>query len=156
MADSHPPGTTRPRPKQLEEWASQSGVDLICVAHRSPDGTETCVLRALGMKVREIDGRGTCGTSTRLVAAGTLPEGRPVGELLIHYDDESQKFVPDANAIFLFITREGNRGVIETTDRVTRTANLTGKATGPPPAASPSSGAGSCSGVQFNLKEIIP
>ncbi|HKI17152.1 MAG TPA: M56 family metallopeptidase, partial [Isosphaeraceae bacterium] len=41
-------------PKQLAEWASQSGVDLICVTHRLPDGTATCVLRALGIKVREI------------------------------------------------------------------------------------------------------
>ena len=92
----------------------------------------------------------------RLIAAGTLPEGRPVGDLLMHYDAKSQQFVPDANAAFLFITREGNMGVIETTDRVTRTANRTGNATGPPPAAGPSSGAGSYSGVQFNLKEIIP
>ena len=35
--------------KQLAEWASESGVDLMCITHRSPDGTETYVLRALGM-----------------------------------------------------------------------------------------------------------
>jgi beta-lactamase regulating signal transducer with metallopeptidase domain len=142
-------------PKQLAEWASQSGVDLICVTYRSPDGAETYVLRALGMKVREINARDLRNLD-RLLAAGTLPEGRPVGDLLMHYDAKSQQFVPDANAAFLFITREGNMGVIETTERVTRTANRTGNATGPPPAAGPSSGAGSYSGVQFNLKEIIP
>jgi hypothetical protein len=80
----------------------------------------------------------------------TLPEGRPVGELLMHYDTKSQKLVPDANAAFLFITREGNMGVIETTDRVTSTANLSGMAYGPPP------GVGFHKGVRFNLKEIIP
>ena len=80
------------------------------------------MLRALGMKVREINPRDLRNLD-RLIAAGTLPEGRPVGELLMHYDTKSQQFVPDANAAFLFITREGNMGVIETTDRVTRTAN---------------------------------
>jgi hypothetical protein len=142
-------------PKQLAEWASQSGVDLICVTYRSPDGAETFVLRALGMKVREINARDLRNLD-RSLAAGTLPEGRPVGDLLMHYDAKSQQFVPDANAAFLFITREGNMGVIETTDRVTHIANRTGTATGPPPAAGPSSGGGSYSGVQFNLKEIIP
>ena len=102
-------------PKQLEEWASQSGVDLICVSYRSPGGAETDVLRALGMKVREIHARDLRNLD-RLLAAGTLPEGRPVGDLLMHYDTQSQQFVPDANAAFLFITREGNMGVIETTD----------------------------------------
>jgi hypothetical protein len=57
--------------------------------------------------------------------------------------------VPDANAAFIFTTREGNMGVIETTDRVTRTADLTGSP-GPPP------GVGFHKGVRFNLKEIIP
>jgi beta-lactamase regulating signal transducer with metallopeptidase domain len=142
-------------PKRLAEWASQSGVDLICVTYRSPNGAENYVLRALGMKVREMSARDLRNLD-RLLAAGTLPEGRPVGDLLMHYDAKSQQFVPDANAAFLFITREGNMGVIETTERGTRTANRTGNASGPPPAAGPSSGAGSYSGVQFNLKEIIP
>ena len=118
--------------KQLADWASQSGVDLMCITHRSPDGTETYVLRALGMKVREIDSRDLRNLD-RLIAAGTLPEGRPVGELLMHYDAKSQQLVPDANAAFLFITREGNMGLIETTDRVTRTADLTGSAATPNP-----------------------
>jgi hypothetical protein len=74
----------------------------------------------------------------------------------MHFDTKSQQFVPDANAAFLFITREGNMGVIETTDRVTHTANLNGNTTGPPPAAGPSSGAGSYNGVRFNLREIVP
>jgi beta-lactamase regulating signal transducer with metallopeptidase domain len=141
--------------KQLAEWASQSGVDLICVASRSPDGPETYVLRALGMNVREINARDLRNLD-KLIAAGTLPEGRPVGDLLMHFDTKSQQYVPDANAAFLFITREGNMGVIETTDRINRTANLAGNATGPPPAAGPSSGAGSYNGVRFNLKAIIP
>jgi beta-lactamase regulating signal transducer with metallopeptidase domain/5-hydroxyisourate hydrolase-like protein (transthyretin family) len=136
--------------KPLAEWASQNGVDLMCITHRSPDGTETFVLRALGMKVREINPR-ELRNLDKLIAAGTLPEGRPVGELLMHYDAKSQQLVPNANAAFLFITREGNMGLIETADRITRTADLTGTAAG-----SSSGGVGFHKGVQFNLKAIIP
>jgi hypothetical protein len=53
--------------------------------------------------------------------------------------------VPDSNAAFLFITRGGNMGLIETTDRVTQTANLSGTA------ARPSRGVGFHKGVRFNL-----
>ncbi len=136
--------------KQMADWASRSGVDLMCVTHRAPDGTETFVLRALGMQVREIDPRDVRNLE-RLIADGTLPEGRPVDELLMHYDIRSRQLVPDANAAFLFVTREGNMGLIETTDRVTRTANLSGIAAG-----SPMSGVGFHKGVRFNWKSIVP
>ena len=101
------------------------------------------------MKVREISSRDLRNLD-KLIAAGTLPEGRPVGELLMHFDAESQRLVPDANAAFLFVTREGNLGVIETTDRVTRTANLSRMPSSPPP------GVGFHQGVRFNLKAIVP
>jgi beta-lactamase regulating signal transducer with metallopeptidase domain len=136
--------------KQLVEWAAQTGVDLMCITHRAPDGTETYVLRALGMKVREIEPRDFRNLD-RLIAAGKLPEGRPVGELLMHYDAKSQQLVPDANAAFLYITREGSIGVIETTDRVTQTADLTGRIGGSAPP-----GVGFDKGVRFNLRSIIP
>ncbi len=134
--------------KQLADWAAESGVDLVCVTHRAPDGTETYVLQALGMKVREIDARDFRNLD-KLIAAGTLPDGRPVGELLMHYDAKSQQYVPDANGAFIYTTHEGNMGVIETTDRVTRTADLTGS-------PGPSPGVGFHKGVRFNRKEIIP
>ncbi len=35
-------------PGQLADWASRTGVDLVCTTHRSPDGTETYVLRGAG------------------------------------------------------------------------------------------------------------
>jgi hypothetical protein len=100
------------------------------------------------MKVREIDARELRNLES-LLAAGRLPEGRPVGEQLMHYDAKTEELVPDANAAFLFVTREGNMGAIETTDRVTRTADLTG-------AAGPTPGVGFHKGVRFNLKAIVP
>ena len=134
--------------KQLMDWVSQNGIDLMCINHRSPDGAETFVLKALGMKVREISARELRNLDS-LMADGKLPEGRAVDELLIHYDAESDQLVPDANGIFLFVTREGNMGIIETTDRVTRTADLTGQLGTTP-------GVGFNKGVRFNLTTIIP
>ena len=101
------------------------------------------------MKVKEISPRDLRNLD-RLVADGMLPEGQPVDGLLMHYDVELQQFVPDANAVFLFVTREGSMGLIETTDRVTQTANLTGRIGGSP------KGIGFHKGVRFNLKAIIP
>jgi hypothetical protein len=70
----------------------------------------------------------------------------------MHYDAESEQLVPDANAAFLFVTRDGNMGVIETTDRVTDTnaAEFT------PYSSSAKPGIGCHKGVRFNLKAIIP
>src|SRR5262249_10941935 len=79
-------------PNRVADWAAERGVDLMCVTHRAPDGAETYVLRALGMKVREITARELRDLDS-LVATGRLPEGRPVGELLMHYDDKSRQLV---------------------------------------------------------------
>ncbi len=135
--------------KQLADWAAESGVDLMCTTHRSEDGTEIYVLRAFGMKVWEISQRDLRNID-KLIAGGNLPEGREVAELLMHYDSETKQYVPDANAAFIFVTRDGSLGLIETTDRVTKTANLNGLAGAAPP------GVGFFKGVRFNVKSIIP
>ncbi len=134
----------------LEKWAAASGADLMCDIHRSPEGIETYVLRGLGLTLCEIDPR-TVRNLDRLLAAGELPEGRPVDKLLMHYDADSGKLVPNANGTFLYVTREGNIGVIETTDRITRTADLTGQPAGMAPG-----GVGFHLGVQFSLKILVP
>ena len=135
--------------KKLADWAAENGVNLMCVTHRAADGTETFVLRTFGLTAWEIGPRDLRNID-RLIAAGKLPEGREVGDLLMHYDAESEELVPAANGAFIFITREGSLGMIEVTDRVVRTQNLTGLA-GQPPA-----GVGFHLGVRFNLRMIIP
>jgi beta-lactamase regulating signal transducer with metallopeptidase domain len=131
----------------LRAWAKEHGVDLMCVTYKAPDGTQSYVLRAFDMRVREISPR-ELRNLDRLVRAGTLPEGRPVGELLLHYDAGSQKLTPE-NGAFLYVTPEGTMGVIEVTDRVTRVADLTGMAGAP-------AGVGFHKGVRFNLTTIVP
>jgi hypothetical protein len=128
-------------------WAAENGVDLMCVTYTAPDGTESYVLRVFDMQVREIGPRDLRNLE-RLVRAGTLPEGRPVGELLLHHNAESQTLKPE-NGAFLFVTREGTMGVIEVTDRVTRVADLTGAGGAP-------AGVGFHKGVRFNLTRIVP
>ncbi len=136
--------------KQLAAWAEKSGVDLMCMTHRAPDGTETFVLRSFGMRAWEISGR-DLRKFDMLIASGTLPKGHDVRELLVHFDEESKQTVPDANAAFIYVTREGSMGLIETTDRVTQTADMTGMPAGNAPA-----GVGFKKGVRFNLKSIVP
>jgi hypothetical protein len=136
-------------PKQLADWAAESGADLMCVRHRAPDGTETFVLRSLGMKVWEISQRDLRNID-KLIKFGTLPKGHESGDLLVHYDDGSKQLQPDVNAAFIFVTREGCMGLIETTDRITRVQDITGMMGDPP------RGVGYHKGVRFDLTSIIP
>lgn len=87
----------------------------------------------------------------RLIASRTLPKGHDAGELLMHYDDETKRLMPDANGAFVYVTREGSMGLIEITDRVTQTADFTGMVAGNAPA-----GVGFKTGVRFNWKSIVP
>jgi len=134
----------------LEKWAAGNGADLMCDVHRSPEGIETFVLRGLGLTLREIDSRAVRNLD-RLIAAAEFPEGRAVEKLLMHYDADAKQLVPNSNGAFVFVTREGNIGMIEVTDRITRTADLTGQPAGMAPG-----GVGFHLGVQFNLKTIVP
>ncbi len=146
--DSIPKEEARVDQKKLADWALDKGIDLMCVTHKDSDGNQKFVLRQFGMKVWEIGPR-ELRNIDKLVASGLLPEGREVGDLLMHYDGEKQKYIPDANATFVFITRQGSMGIIETTDRINRTADITGLPNAP-------EGVGFHKGVKFNLKAIIP
>ncbi len=133
----------------LAQWAVETGVDLTCVTHRPSEEEPAYALRAFDMRVREISLWDAENIEKRL-QSGKIPEGRRVGELLLHYDTETQKYVPEANAAFIYVTREGGMGLIQVTDRVTRTANLTGL-----PAGNPTKGVGFRKGVRFNHRTII-
>jgi hypothetical protein len=172
--------------KQLAKWALENGVDLMCVTHRAPDGTETYVLKAFNMRVWELTPREVLNLDGSVAAAGQrigraveretgrkvadqddsgdaiadkpdtarevaekLRTGRAAGEFLIHNDAASGRQVPNADAAFLFETRDGSLGLIEITDHVTRTEDITGRLAAP-------KGVGYHRGVKFDLKSIIP
>ncbi len=134
--------------REIALWAAQNGVDLMCVIYRAPDGKETYALRAFNMRLWEIAER-DAEEIDELVKRGKLPERKPAGELLLHQDEASGRYVPDANAAFLYATREGGTGVIHVTDRVTEKRDITGMLGAP-------RGVGFHRGVRFNQREIIP
>jgi hypothetical protein len=70
--------------------------------------------------------------------------------LLLHYDTQAKKYVPDANGAFLYVTREGGMGMVLVTDRVTRKQNLSGL-----PADDPMPGVGFQKGVRFTHRLIV-
>ncbi len=135
---------------ELSAWAAETGVDLMCVDYQPDVGKATYALRGFNLRLREVSLHDARNIERR-VASGKLSEGEPVGELLLHYDRESRRFLPEANAAFIYITREGGMGMIEVTDRITRVVDRTGQI-----AFSPSPrGEGYFRGVQFDWTEIV-
>ena len=90
----------------------------MCVTEHSPDGKPECVLRGFDMNAWEIS-RHDAENIAKFVAAGKLPEGRPVGPLLRHYDGESKRYIPSVNAAYIVITRDGFIGLLETIGPIT-------------------------------------
>lgn len=134
--------------RQLAKWALDNGVDLMCVTHRAPDGTETYVLKSFGLQVQELTELEVQNLDHSL-APGRLPTGRKSGDLLVHHDPATGKPNPAADAAFLYTTRESNQGLIEITDHITRAEDITGRLAAP-------KGVGFHRGVKFDLKSIIP
>ncbi len=132
----------------LAHWAAQTGVDLMCVTHRPSEGKPTYALRAFNMRVKEISLWDAENIERRL-QSGKIPEAQPAGELLLHYDTQAQKYVPDANAAFIYVTREGGTGLIHVTDRVIRKGHPSAYT------SSPTKGVGFQKGLRFNHRTII-
>jgi beta-lactamase regulating signal transducer with metallopeptidase domain len=131
---------------ELALWAAQQGVDLMCVTYRTGDQS-FYALRSFNMRLQEISLRDAKNIGTFL-QKGTLPTGEPAGELLLHQDKQTGRYVAD-NAAFLYLTREGGLGLIELTDQVTEARDITGMLGAP-------NGVGFHKGVRFNYKPIIP
>jgi hypothetical protein len=119
----------------------------MCVSYTDPDGAEVFALRGLDLKAVELMD-GDMRDLEHNLATGKPPTGRPAGDLLIHADADTGDLTANVNATFLYTTREGTHGLIKTTDRVVRTADLTGRA-GDAPA-----GVGFRRGVRFNWKPL--
>jgi beta-lactamase regulating signal transducer with metallopeptidase domain len=129
---------------KFREWAIVQGVDLVCVDTGARDGSPRYVLKAIGLELVEI-GPQDARNLERRIRTGSLPEGRPAGELLVSADGDGK----DVRPAFLYTTREGNRGMIRVTDQVTEARDITG---------SPVTvkGVGFHVGVRFDQREIVP
>lgn len=98
---------------EVAAWAAEQGIDLMCVSTTTADGKPLLALRAIGMQVREIS-PSELRNLDRILATGKLPEGRPIGDLLIHVDPETKRQDPSVDGAFLVTTKEGSLGLIET------------------------------------------
>jgi hypothetical protein len=152
------------RSPELLTWAREHGVDLTCVVQKSSDGTPKYVLRVIDMSVvrmspqdvRNLDKRFQSGatprdnpTAARLEGfnwATNLIQQMSAGEFLTLDDSQNNE-----KTAYIYQTKQGNYGLIEITDLITRTSDLTGTPAGMEPR-----GTGFHRGVQFSHHEIVP
>jgi hypothetical protein len=149
---------------ELLAWAREHGVDLTCVVQKSSDGTPKYVLRVIDMSVarispqdaRNLDKRFQSGetpsdnaTAARLGGlkwVNNLILQMSAGEFLTLDDSETNE-----KTAYLYQTKQGNYGLIEITDLITQTGDLTGTPAGMEPR-----GTGFHRGVKFDHHEIVP
>lgn len=133
------------RSPELLAWAREHGVDLTCVIRTSSSGKPEYVLRPIDLQVVRISPQDARNLEKRM-KLGEVPKGTPAGEFL-GLDDATA----DGKPSFLYVTKEGSHGMIEITDLITRTQDLTGTPSGMAPR-----GTGFHRGVQFDHHEIVP
>lgn len=106
---------------ELSDWADENGIDLIGDQYVSPGSKKRYYcLRAHRMKVWQINNSRWETIKEEVAQPEPLKLGQPAGELLIYRDQGTGTYVPERNATFLFITREGSRGILRTVAQVTR------------------------------------
>lgn len=98
----------------LAAWAEREGVDLVGIEYRQPGSERTFrVVKPLGMKVWQIDNARWETIRDELASGKPLAWGRRADDLLLSYDTKARRYLPEEPATFLFITREGARGVLQ-------------------------------------------
>jgi hypothetical protein len=93
-------------------WAAEQGLDVVGTKH-APSGSAKSyfALRGVGLQAWEISNDRWDTIEQELRSREPLKLGRPVGQILMHYDSETAAYVP-GKATFLFITREGTSGIL--------------------------------------------
>lgn len=102
-------------------WGARAGVDLLGTQYREPrSGKVYYCLRGIGLQAWEVPNELWATIGDKLHQDALPPLNSPAGELLMHYDAEHARYVPELKATFLFITREGLQGILRVTAQVTR------------------------------------
>ena len=148
MSDSDKDTKKKPTTEEAAtKWASDHGVDLMCVAQPLDDGTVQYVLKGVGLQLWEIDPLDARNIERRL-KEGKLPEGRRLDQpALLHFDAKSGKYVAQTGCSFLYLTKDESLGLITITDFITEARDITGMAGAP-------KGVGFYRGVMFDLEAI--
>ena len=101
---------------QLDEivaWAQQEGFDLMGDEYTPPNGERPVfALRPIGLRAWELGSHRWKMQSADITLEALQSEGKLADKLLLHRDEESNTFDPQATATFLYITREGTPGLL--------------------------------------------
>lgn len=93
------------------------GMDLVGVKYRPPgSGTSYYSLRGLGLQAWEVTKERWQTIADELRSGQPLKLGRPAGDLLIYREQDNASYT--RKATFLFITREGNPGILRVVGQV--------------------------------------
>ncbi len=108
--------------EQVIPWAARAGVDLLGSQFRDPQsGKLYYCLRGVGLQAWEVPNERWTSIEDDLRHDRLPVLDAPAGDLLMHYDAEHSRYLPERKATFLFITRAGEQGILRVRAQVTRT-----------------------------------
>lgn len=119
-----PAGEIAGREAELEAWAAREGIDLMGTQYRPPGSDKPLyILKPFGMRAWRIEDRRYETLEAELQNA-QVRLGVPADGYLADYDAATNTFHPERKATFLFITREGTCGVLQSVCQVTKRARI--------------------------------
>lgn len=144
-----PPGQASP--EEIAAWAEREGFDVMGVEYRpTPSDQPAYLIKGLGLQAWRVEEKNLSNVASDL-RQGTPPNlNRPVDQYLADFDREAGHSLPGEDGTFLFVTREGARGVLRTTGQITELIQPEDQ---PRPDA-PRSHRGFYRGVQFDVMLI--
>lgn len=118
------PETSNAAPASLENitvWAARAGADVLGTQYRDPQSGKLYYgLRSVSLQAWEIPNEHWANIEEDLQKESLPSLKAPAGDLLMHYDAAQARYAPEKKATFLFITRDGNQGILRLTAQVTR------------------------------------
>ncbi len=97
---------------EILAWAASEGFDLLGTDYVDFDGRRYFALRQIGLQAWELGPDRWKKLPATIRIDALLKEGVPAKNWLLHIDKESGQLDPKATVPFLYITREGNPGVL--------------------------------------------
>lgn len=106
-------------PEALKSWSSQQGMDLMGMTYVSPESGETYYYpKGIGLQAWEIPNERWDTIEQEVSQNRPLELGWPAGDILMHYDSEQVRHIPNRRATFLFITRERTPGILRLSTQI--------------------------------------
>jgi beta-lactamase regulating signal transducer with metallopeptidase domain/peroxiredoxin len=97
----------------MSAWAARAGADLLGTQYRdSVSGKLYYCLRGIGLQAWEVLNERWDSIAEEIHSNAPLALGSPAGDLLMHYDEDQARYMPERKATFLFLTRAGTQGIL--------------------------------------------